>query len=152
MPTLTNEMTERLLTRLGEYWHTMRSGSPGFYWTKVRAAMSHPKVTQYLDAAEGWAPDAGDRELYGAFVQAIRNDRWKDDDFDSWDGGPSASQPRGSAQQAGARKKAASVARKKNARATTPAPAASKANTAPAATDQGWPKVTMAPFTPSEWQ
>ena len=96
-------------------------------------------------------------------MTAVLNDKWKEDDLDSWAEGESPSQPRGFAQKAIARKKAASASRKKTARAPS-APLPRKWNSDPeapaermpasalAAPDQGWPAMKIVPFVPTEWR
>ena len=75
---------ERLLTRLAGFWLETRSGSLGVHWVNGRRAHATAKVRQLLLANPGWATNATDRELYGAWLSATEADRWSPEHFDSW--------------------------------------------------------------------
>ena len=93
---------ERLLTRLANFWHLARSGSPGFDWLNARTAHSSDRVWARLSASVGWTSSSSDRELYGAWVQAVQNDQWTPE---LWDEGDTAAFARTPEQKSSARKR-----------------------------------------------
>ena len=75
---------EQLLTRLAQYWHSMRSGNPGFDWDQGRLAHATMSVYSRLQSSPGWKPGASDREVLGAWLTATGNGGWAPAQFETW--------------------------------------------------------------------